>query len=256
MAALNEIRLGRWNSPLVVELFERCNRPMDLPNGVVPTIIYCRNKDVARENRTCLALLPAEAESSTFLCNKVYYRDGDGGGLTVIEGRDLEIRDRVFPVEHFITLKVGAPLLLCKYMDATHVNGSRGVVSGFVQLAVFRDPATMLLKYVTTEELVEDAPADELTLDEEQQHALELVKKGKNVFITGCAGTGKTVVVRKIVEWLDESVDRHVVVLTSTGVTAYNLGPEVRAYMIHSYFGLGLKATVKSVHARGRAIRD
>ena len=137
---------------MVVDLFERCNRPMNLPNGVVPTIIYCRNEDVARENRDRLALLPEEADSSTFTCNEVYFRDGDGGGLTVIEGQELEIRDRVFPVEHLITLKVGAPVLLCKNMDATHVNGSRGVVSGFVTLAVFRDPATMLYKYLTTEE--------------------------------------------------------------------------------------------------------
>ena len=79
---------------------------------------------------------------------------------------------------------------------------------------------------------------DDVVLDSEQVKALDLVQSGENVFITGSGGTGKTVLVKKIVDWCVKQ-KIHFAVVTPTGVTAYNLGKEVGAFTYHSFFGLG-----------------
>ena len=83
---------------------------------------------------------------------------------------------------------------------------------------------------------------DDVVLDPEQAAALKLVEATHNVFITGCGGTGKTVLVKKIVDWALK-MNIPFAVVTPTGVTAYNLGKKVGAYTYHSFFGLGCHPT-------------
>lgn len=91
------------------------------------------------------------------------------------------------------------------------------------------------------------APA-EIELSDEQTIALDLLKSGDNVFLTGGAGSGKSFVVREFMKDLDpESLP----ILASTGAAAVLLGG--RTY--HSFFGIGimeggLEATVS------RALND
>lgn len=69
--------------------------------------------------------------------------------------------------------------------------------------------------------------------DQWNSKALKLVKQGKSIFLTGKAGTGKTTVLRKIIQ---ECGDKQYVVLAPTGIAAYN----AKGVTIHSFFKLPL----------------
>ena len=71
--------------------------------------------------------------------------------------------------------------------------------------------------------------ADGLVLTDEFRHALELLTGGKNVFLTGKAGTGKSTLIRLFMA----DTERNVVVVAPTGIAALN----VDGYTIHRLFG-------------------
>ncbi|KLO10923.1 hypothetical protein SCHPADRAFT_808206, partial [Schizopora paradoxa] len=76
-------------------------------------------------------------------------------------------------------------------------------------------------------------------LSAEQERILDLVKDGRNVFFTGCAGTGKSFLLRKIIEHLraENTSDPDVVAVTaSTGIAACNIG----GVTLHSFAGVGI----------------
>jgi len=68
------------------------------------------------------------------------------------------------------------------------------------------------------------------------------VAHGKNVFLTGEAGTGKTTFLHYIVHFLKEELKREVVVLGPTGVAAVNAGGTT----IHSFFYLPFRPLLMS----------
>lgn len=72
-------------------------------------------------------------------------------------------------------------------------------------------------------------------MNSEQLEALELVKKGKNIFLTGSAGTGKSYTLQNIIQWA-RSQYLEFSVTASTGSAAYL----IRGRTIHSYLGIGL----------------
>lgn len=80
------------------------------------------------------------------------------------------------------------------------------------------------------------APIDNIRTEEKMEYdrynkrAFNLVKKGENLFITGEAGTGKSTLLRKIVDELQSK--RALAVLAPTGVAAEN----VKASTIHHFF--------------------
>nr|BDC17065.1 DEAD-box helicase domain of Pif1 [Sicyoidochytrium minutum DNA virus] len=78
-------------------------------------------------------------------------------------------------------------------------------------------------------------------LNQEQAFALDLVKRGKNVFITGVAGTGKSFTVARIVEWA-EKIGKKIDVTASTGLAAFLLSGPCKKYCstFHSWAGIGL----------------
>jgi ATP-dependent DNA helicase PIF1 len=65
-------------------------------------------------------------------------------------------------------------------------------------------------------------------LDPDQQHAVDLVLHGSNVFITGKAGSGKSLVIGRLREALPETA----ICLSSTGMAARHIGGAT----IHSFF--------------------
>jgi len=67
-----------------------------------------------------------------------------------------------------------------------------------------------------------------------QDFALHLMKSGKNVFLTGAPGTGKTHVLRSYINYLREEKVPHAV-LAPTGIAASHLDGST----VHSYFGFG-----------------
>ena len=73
-----------------------------------------------------------------------------------------------------------------------------------------------------------------IELSPEQQEVLDTVKAGKNVFFTGAAGTGKSVLLREIVNWCR---GRKILAVTaSTGIASINIGGQT----LHSWAGIGL----------------
>ncbi len=69
-----------------------------------------------------------------------------------------------------------------------------------------------------------------------QEEALTILKAGRNVFLTGRAGSGKTYVLNQYVEYLhDRNID--MAVTASTGIAATHLG----GVTIHSWSGIGIK---------------
>ncbi len=89
---------------------------------------------------------------------------------------------------------------------------------------------------------------DEKTLAElsaDQKQALSHALGGKNIFITGNAGTGKTKVGKKIIELLTEKhqgdVWNQIHVLAPTGTAASNIGGTT----IHKFLGIGIKKMSK-----------
>ncbi len=72
-----------------------------------------------------------------------------------------------------------------------------------------------------------------------QKTAMEILKTGRNVFLTGSAGTGKTYLLNKYIEYLK---NRKItpVVLAPTGIAASH----INGMTIHSFFGLGVREKV------------
>lgn len=69
-----------------------------------------------------------------------------------------------------------------------------------------------------------------------QDEAFRVLTIGKNVFLTGAAGSGKTYVLRRYVSWLQER-QVEVAVTASTGIAATHIGGQT----IHSWSGIGVK---------------
>jgi ATP-dependent exoDNAse (exonuclease V) alpha subunit len=70
-------------------------------------------------------------------------------------------------------------------------------------------------------------------LSPEQANALDLLRSGENVFLTGGAGSGKSFLIRQFMRELDPKV---MPILASTGAAAVLLGGRT----FHSFFGLGI----------------
>lgn len=92
-----------------------------------------------------------------------------------------------------------------------------------------------------------------------QNDALEILKMGYNVFLTGPAGSGKSFVLNKFIKYLKEN-NVQVAVTASTGLAATHLG----GITIHSWSGLGinedldkkiLKKIVKKRKLRNRILK-
>ncbi|MCD6034791.1 MAG: hypothetical protein K0R63_532 [Rickettsiales bacterium] len=70
----------------------------------------------------------------------------------------------------------------------------------------------------------------------QQDEAFDLLKMGKNIFLTGAAGAGKTYLLNKYISYLKEH-DIGVAVTASTGIAATH----VQGTTIHSWSGIGVR---------------
>jgi ATP-dependent DNA helicase PIF1 len=75
------------------------------------------------------------------------------------------------------------------------------------------------------------------TLNDDQTAALNAVKTGRNIFLTGAGGTGKSHTIRAIVAWAKATGVRYDVT-AMTGCAALLLG--LKAKTLHSWAGIGL----------------
>lgn len=82
----------------------------------------------------------------------------------------------------------------------------------------------------------------ELTLSKKQQEAYDLIIKGKNVFLTGAGGSGKTLLIKYLYKKLKDY--REIALTSTTGTSAILIGGTT----LHSYLGIGLgKLDAKSL---------
>lgn len=72
-----------------------------------------------------------------------------------------------------------------------------------------------------------------------QTTALNILKSGQNVFITGSAGTGKTYLLRQFIRYMQER-QIYPTVVAPTGIAASHL----KGQTIHSFFALGIRDSV------------
>ena len=69
-----------------------------------------------------------------------------------------------------------------------------------------------------------------------QKEALDILKTGRSVFLTGAAGSGKTYVLREYIEYLKE-LGADAGITASTGIAATHMG----GVTIHSWSGVGIR---------------
>lgn len=82
-------------------------------------------------------------------------------------------------------------------------------------------------------------------LSEKQQEAYDLIKQGKNIFLTGSAGHGKTFLIKKIFK--DFNNKKNIGVTSTTGTSAILIGGTT----LHSFLGIGLgKDDVSSLYIK------
>ncbi|KAG1716790.1 hypothetical protein ID866_388, partial [Astraeus odoratus] len=80
-------------------------------------------------------------------------------------------------------------------------------------------------------------PEPEIVLSEEQKKVLDLVRERKNVFFTGAAGTGKSVLLKEVINVLKVMYGPERVAITApTGVAGLNIGGRT----IYSWAGIRL----------------
>jgi hypothetical protein len=84
-----------------------------------------------------------------------------------------------------------------------------------------------------------------------QAHALQVLKTGANVFLTGEPGAGKTYVVQEYVKWLT-AAGLTVAVTASTGIAATHVG----GMTIHAWSGIGVRDTLTTYDLDQLASRE
>lgn len=84
-----------------------------------------------------------------------------------------------------------------------------------------------------TERQVRREMLDEPVLSEEQTEVLNAVLAGENVFFTGCAGTGKSFLLKHIIQQLPRATTY---VTAPTGIAACHIG----GVTLHNFAGIGL----------------
>ncbi|KAL9186513.1 hypothetical protein ACHAXT_005751 [Thalassiosira profunda] len=125
---LNRIRVGSC-PPNITEALQTCHvsrKPLP-SDGIVPTKLYCTNRNVDEENNRKLAQLPGR---------ETLFRATDDfkGSYDSTAQRNLsQMMDRKMPSE--LRLKIGAQVILTRNMPHKRlVNGSRGIVKAFKEL--------------------------------------------------------------------------------------------------------------------------
>jgi ATP-dependent DNA helicase PIF1 len=83
--------------------------------------------------------------------------------------------------------------------------------------------------------IIEELEFQGVKIDDKQKYALDMVHSGKNIFITGSAGTGKSFVINLIQKLLTKT-ERYYELTASTGIAAVNINGKT----LHCLFGMKL----------------
>jgi len=122
---LNKVRVGQC--PLEIsQALEACHvsrKPLPI-DGIVPTKLYCTNRNVDEENNRKLAQLPG---------NERLFNAADnfkGNYSREVQKNIIQTMDKKVPLQ--LRLKIGAQVIITRNMpNFSLVNGSRGIVKSF-----------------------------------------------------------------------------------------------------------------------------
>jgi len=131
---LNMVRVGNIEERILRDFNAKCliSAAHPLPtDGIVPSRLYVLNKDVDSENESRLAAL--KAKEVICKASNEWKEQMPTGTLVSVKKKMKESIEKEVPEE--IRLKLGAQVMLTrnKDLDRNLVNGSRGIVEGFVQ---------------------------------------------------------------------------------------------------------------------------
>ena len=130
---LNQVRIGTCTAQ-TTQALEACHvskKPIPT-DGIVPTKLYCTNRNVDAENERNLAALKGREMTfdATDKFKGSYGRD--------VQKNISEAMNKKMPAQ--LRLKIGAQVILTRNMpDKNLVNGSRGIVKAFKEANVFDD---------------------------------------------------------------------------------------------------------------------
>ena len=80
-------------------------------------------------------------------------------------------------------------------------------------------------------------------LNNEQKYAVDSIKDGYSIFLTGSAGTGKSFTIKYIMEYLRNN-NKNYALTAMTGTAAVLIGGQT----LHSFLGIGLgKGSIKEI---------
>jgi ATP-dependent DNA helicase PIF1 len=130
---LNQVRLGICTTQ-ITQALEACHvsrKPIPT-DGIVPTKLYCTNRNVDAENDRNLAAL--KGKEITFHASDWF----KGSYTNDVQKNLAEAMNKKMPAQ--LKLKVGAQVILTRNMpDRNLVNGSRGVVKSFQEARIDLD---------------------------------------------------------------------------------------------------------------------
>ena len=138
--ALMDIREAKAYSQRVTDLVNTCSTPLEnregleIPADIKPTVLYCTNKNVDKENFENLAKLTDKGKVFGAIDSTEVSAEVNPGSHAFID--QMLTRNSFFKdcsSSKKIHLKVGAQVMLCQNLDVQKglVNGSRGVVEAF-----------------------------------------------------------------------------------------------------------------------------
>lgn len=135
---LEETRRGELK-PATITQFYRLSRPLSVADGIQPTELYSTRSQVADANLSRLKALPGDVHTYKSLDQSFVhgqqreftsrYKGGDDGDT---QARIKEYLDKRAMAPAVVELKEGAQVMLIKNLINGLVNGSRGIVTGFM----------------------------------------------------------------------------------------------------------------------------
>jgi len=150
--------------------------------------------------------------------------------LSFITQKNMDIND----VSKIVNLSVKS---IQDYMEKNPDKKIKNIINYSVESPPKQDSifTTLGIPIQKSEEINVNVAKKEIKLNYEQESALKGFKSGKNIFLTGPAGTGKSVTLSKIKEYCIQN-NKKLGITATTGTAAFLLGGKT----LHSYLGIGL----------------
>ncbi|KYQ99890.1 hypothetical protein DLAC_03854 [Tieghemostelium lacteum] len=130
---LSKIRIGKIDSD-IMDALKTCQKPIKIKNGIQPTILYTTNMRVEEKNLYYLNQIQNEILEYDAQ-DKLAADEGLDEKKTTFLQVVFENSKKNCLAQSRIILKKGAQIMLVRNISSKLVNGSRGVVIGFVDLS-------------------------------------------------------------------------------------------------------------------------